>query len=334
MVFIEKRFTATFLNQIREAVDVEWLLANYYECDLQVRGESFWCCCPLHLEKDRSFTIDYEGEKKGLWRCFGCDKGGNIFRFIQEIEGVDFTKAVEILADLFSVRVNYDDITRLKNKVKRLNPDVAVVAKETKAIEQISVSYEQPETIVGYLVYNRGYSLTSATKIMIKHSIGYAIYKDMYDNFRPCIAAHVYNEKGIRVDTYREILNPHVKRNKRFAENGQIGTVVLKSNLCERVGVLVEGFWDFVRVEFFGYPAITSFRNGLTMLQAEFIVANYDVVYIAFDQDAGGQTGRDKVVKKLDSLIDIRIVDLPDDLDPDDCSKKEFDSAMSNAGWV
>ena len=55
----------------------------------------FWACCPFHQEKTPSFSIT---DRDGLYYCFGCHAGGDIFKFVQEIENVGFPEALQILA--------------------------------------------------------------------------------------------------------------------------------------------------------------------------------------------------------------------------------------------
>lgn len=56
----------------------------------------FWACCPFHQERTPSFHLD---ARKGLWKCFGCGEGGDLFAFVEKIDGVDFLTAVRRLAD-------------------------------------------------------------------------------------------------------------------------------------------------------------------------------------------------------------------------------------------
>jgi DNA primase catalytic core len=61
---------------------------------LKKQGQSFSGLCPFHKDTKPSFTVDPE---KNLWHCFGCDKGGDVFTFLQELEGLTFAQALEQL---------------------------------------------------------------------------------------------------------------------------------------------------------------------------------------------------------------------------------------------
>lgn len=62
---------------------------------LKEKGNRWWGCCPFHREKTPSFSVTPE---KKIYYCFGCQKGGNLFQFIRDIENLSFTEAVLFLA--------------------------------------------------------------------------------------------------------------------------------------------------------------------------------------------------------------------------------------------
>ena len=64
--------------------------------------------CPFHSEKTPSFTVD---PAKGVWHCFGCSQGGDVYDFLQRIAGLSFTEAVEQLARRTGVTLHYEDLT-------------------------------------------------------------------------------------------------------------------------------------------------------------------------------------------------------------------------------
>jgi DNA primase len=69
-------------------------------------GNRFKALCPFHQEKTPSFHFD---SAKGFYKCFGCGKSGDIFSFVQETEGLNFTEAVEALAQRFNVPLEYEE---------------------------------------------------------------------------------------------------------------------------------------------------------------------------------------------------------------------------------
>ena len=81
------------VTQIRERIDLVSFISEYIP--LKKMGRNFKTNCPFHNEKTPSFVVSPERQ---VWHCFGCSKGGDIFSFIQDIEGVEFYEALRILA--------------------------------------------------------------------------------------------------------------------------------------------------------------------------------------------------------------------------------------------
>lgn len=73
-----------------------------YVPELQTRGSKAVCCCPFHNERTASFTVD---NVKGMWYCHGCHEGGNVFQFVEKIEGLSFPDAVRKVAELSNVHI-------------------------------------------------------------------------------------------------------------------------------------------------------------------------------------------------------------------------------------
>lgn len=69
-------------------------------------GNRFKALCPFHQEKTPSFHFD---SGKGFYKCFGCGKSGDIFTFVQETEGLNFSEAIETLAQRFNVPLEYEE---------------------------------------------------------------------------------------------------------------------------------------------------------------------------------------------------------------------------------
>lgn len=86
------------IEEVRAAADIVDVAGDYVQ--LKRSGSRFMGLCPFHSEDTPSFSVDPE---KNLYYCFGCQNGGDVFKFVQEIEGVGFLEGVRMLADRYGI---------------------------------------------------------------------------------------------------------------------------------------------------------------------------------------------------------------------------------------
>ena len=97
-------FTKDSIDRVRDAIDMVELVGA--KTDLRRAGTRWQGLCPFHDERTPSFSVNPEDK---LYYCFGCQKGGDAIGFVQEVEGLDFPEAVEMLAERYNVRVERED---------------------------------------------------------------------------------------------------------------------------------------------------------------------------------------------------------------------------------
>ena len=95
-------FSSAVLDRIRAASDIVEVIGSYLP--LKRAGANFQALCPFHKEKTPSFNV-HPG--KQIFHCFGCHKGGDVFKFVQEFESLDFPEAVRRLADRAKIPLEY-----------------------------------------------------------------------------------------------------------------------------------------------------------------------------------------------------------------------------------
>jgi DNA primase len=102
------------IDKIRSTVSIVDLVGGYVA--LKRVGRNWSGLCPFHAEKSPSF---YVREETGRYKCFGCDKGGDVFTFVQEIEHTDFPGSVEHLAAKAGISLNYTTTGQSKERARR-----------------------------------------------------------------------------------------------------------------------------------------------------------------------------------------------------------------------
>lgn len=109
------------VEELKSKADIYSVISNYVK--LKKTGKNYTGLCPFHKEKTPSFTVD---TTKQLYHCFGCGEGGDIIRFIEKIENMEFVEAVEFLAKKIGYNLKYSyrgsrESSKLKNRLIELN---------------------------------------------------------------------------------------------------------------------------------------------------------------------------------------------------------------------
>lgn len=127
------RITNASVDAVRAAADIVDVVSARTSLR-RVSGARFSGRCPFHEERTPSFSVDPVGK---LYYCFGCGKGGDVIRFVQESENLDFAGAIEWLADRFRVALEYEESSPREDELRRRRDRM------TKLLEQATSYFER-----------------------------------------------------------------------------------------------------------------------------------------------------------------------------------------------
>ena len=349
----------------RQTVDRIYAAANIVEIigdyvTLKKKGVNYQACCPFHQEKTPSFVVS---PTKGVYKCFGCGKGGNAVTFIMEQEGISYPEALKIVAKRYGITVEERELT--KEDVERNNNRESMFALNSWAAEWFSTylagSVEGRSVGMSYFAQKRGFTdatirkfglgfcpqkgdemslaaLQSGYKEEFSLSTGLSLKREsdgrLYDRFRDRVMFPVHNISGrvvafggrtLRTDKqvakYQNSPESEIYSKKREL----YGLYFAKKAIQQHDAVImVEGYTDVISMHQAGVEnVVASSGTSLTVEQVQLLHRFTRNITVIYDGDAAGQKaslrGIDIILKEG---MNVRVVLLPEDEDPDSFARK------------
>jgi len=347
----------TTIAEIKQKANLVTIISEYV--NLKARGKNHVGLCPFHSEKTGSFTVSPE---KGLFHCFGCHVGGNLFSFIMKIENVDFTGACEILANKLGINIIYDRARAQKSSEKdrcvKINELALAFFKEKLAspagdgarayLAKRSISQRAVE------IFELGFA-PDAWDELYKHllsrgvdpahaqSAGLTIKKDAgegyFDRFRNRLIFPIRNlNRALCGFGGRTIANQEPKYlNSPDTPAYNKSEILYGLNLAKdrlkaaRTLVLVEGYMDLISTFSAGMEcAAATLGTALTLQHAKLIQRYADNVILGFDSDLAGSEATRRSIEILRNLnISVKVCDFSPHKDPDEFIVKEGPATFS-----
>lgn len=340
------------IDEVRARVDIVDVVSQYTR--LERSGRRFRGLCPFHTEKTPSFYVDRETQ---LYYCFGCQKGGNVFNFLVEMEKAPFYEVVERLAERTGVPIDKSPPSpqeARRRKERELCFQVNELACEF--FERMLYSKEG----VGARRYLKGRGLTGQTarqfrlgyapagwgtlreylkgqgideEVAIKAGVLARGRHGVYDVFRNRIIFPIVDPRARVIGFGGRLLSGDGPKYLNSAESpvftkGRhlygLGFGIDAFRSSQKV-LLVEGYMDVVGLYQHGYaPSLASLGTAFTPEQARLIKRYASEVILAYDAD---QAGRKATLRGLDVLaeegLSVRVARLPEGEDPDSFIAKE-----------
>lgn len=344
------------IERIYATAKIEDVIGDYVS--LRRRGANMWGNCPFHDEKTPSFSVS---PSKGIYKCFGCGKAGNVVNFIMEYEKCSYADALRTLAKRYHIEIAEKELTQEERDKENERESLFKVNEWANNWFQNQLWNTQEGQAIGisYLV-ERGLR----EDIIRKFQIGYspeknALYSDAkksgyqdqflektglcpmsehnhehYDRFRDRVIFPIFTISGKVVAFAGRILRNKEKTGKYVnspdsaiysKQNELYGLFQAKSSIAKQQQCyLVEGQMDVISMHQAGVENVVS-SGGTSLTQRQVLLLHRltNNVTILYDGDAAGiHAALRGIDMLLEQGLNIKVVLLPDGEDPDSFSRK------------
>jgi len=342
------------IDKIFEAARIEEVVSGFVQ--LKKRGANFIGHCPFHDEKTPSFTVS---ASKGIYKCFGCGKGGNSVSFVMEHEHYSYPEALKYLAEKYSIEVVEKELTPEQNIRANDRDSLYVISSFANKFFQQQLWEREEGKIVGLSYYKeRGFTEETIKKFQLGYSpkqkdalskeaikssfqqkyledSGLSIIKNKsaLDRFRERMMFPIHSFSGRVLGFGGRTLQ---KDNKAKYVNSPESLIYLKSKILYGIYFakqhiskqnncfIVEGYTDVISLHQAGVEnVVSSSGTSLTSEQIKLINRFTKNITILFDGDAAGLKASFRSIDMiLAEGMNVKVVLFPDGEDPDSFAQK------------
>ncbi|MCU0784360.1 MAG: DNA primase [Verrucomicrobia bacterium] len=349
------------LEQIRAASDIVDVIGSYLP--LKRAGANFTALCPFHKEKTPSFNVN---PQKQIFHCFGCHKGGDVFRFVQDYENIGFVDAVRRLAERAKIPLEFDQ-TPGAQESRHLKDTLLLIHEQMAQRWQSCLANEAAGQIARDYLAKRGVSpeavklfrlgcapdlwddtvnwaKSKSHDLAMVEKAGLILRKEgaehFYDRFRGRLVFPIGDEQGRVIGFSGRILAGDEKTAKYV--NSPETPIFTKSRvffgldkskraiLDAEFAIVCEGQLDLIACYMAGIQNIVAPQGtALTADHSRILKRYVDEVVLCFDSDEAGQNA---TVRSLDGLLAsglaVRVAVVPAPHDPDSFIKANGGAAF------
>src|SRR5215203_179098 len=345
------RYPQTFIDDLRRQADIVRVVGDYVT--LKKKGTNWMACCPFHQEKTPSFSVN---PSKNIFYCFGCAKGGSVFNFVMELEGVSFPESIRIVAEKAGVPLP-ELVEDKKFEAKRKEADEVIELNawalefwerqltENNAEARDARTYVEGRGIVEETVrtFRLGYAPNSwealgnylkskgATIGQIERS-GLVVKKEQggyYDRFRGRLIFPVTDAQGRPVAFGARAMRPgdepkylNSPETAAYTKGRHLfGLSVTRDEIRrKKFAILVEGYLDLIIPFQHGVRnVVASLGTALTAEQAKLLNRFARKVVVNYDGDRAGINAAKRAIEVLlPEEFEVKVLVLPEGADPDE----------------
>jgi DNA primase len=351
------------IDLIFETARIDEVVGDFVH--LKKRGVNMLGNCPFHDEKTPSFTVS---PAKGIYKCFGCGKGGNSVNFVMDHEHFSYPEALKFLASKYNIFIEEQERTPEQEEAANDRESMYIVSNSANEYFQDQLFNGDEGRAIGLSYFKErgfredtlkkfqlGYSpeksdafsthaLKEGYKIEFLEKTGLTIPKESrnYDRFRGRVMFPIHSLSGRILGFGGRILKSNVKaakylnspeseiysKSKVLYGMYQAKNSIVKKERC----LLVEGYTDVVSMHQAGIEnVVASSGTSLTVDQIKLVKRFTNNITLLFDGDAAGLKAALRGVNLiLQEGLNVKVVTFPDGEDPDSYAKKVSSEELEN----
>jgi DNA primase len=336
------------VEQVKAVIDIVSVVSEYVH--LKKKGKSFWGLCPFHSEKTPSFSVD---PVKQIYKCFGCDKGGDVISFVMEKKGLSFAESLMELSR--RAGIPYEAPRGQARSEKKVYYDTN---KAAMAFFEQQLFSSRGETALKYLAarglkedtikaFHIGYapdSWDSLSEFLGKKGITQSVSEKCglivprqssgyYDRFRNRVMFPIIDLTGEVIGFGGRIMDKgepkylNSPEGPIFEKRKILYNLHSARNVIRTLGaVVVEGYMDVVSLANAGFPAaVATLGTALSEEHVQTLKRFTDDITLVFDGDSAGRSAMVRALEPfLTSGVIPKVVILPQGKDPDDIAREDI----------
>jgi DNA primase len=350
----------SFADRVKQQADIVRVVGEYVR--LKKSGQNFTGLCPFHSEKTPSFAVH---PVKQIYHCFGCGAGGDVFKFVMEMDKITFPESVRAVAEKCGIAIpRAKERTPEERKENQQRTSLVELHREAEAffVQQLK-STQEGRAAKAYLL-DRGLD----SEAMARFGIGFApsggeallrTFKQKYpekalevsglfrrdqngrlfDRFRRRVMFPIANDSGKIVAFGGRALGDDLPKYLNSPET----PIYSKSNILYHLdrakealrqrdfAVLVEGYMDAIAVARAGISnVVASCGTSLTEPQVKLLNRFTRRIIVNYDPDTAGQAATERSLTiLLEQGAEVRVLALPGGKDPDSFIRSEGTAAYT-----
>ncbi len=356
-------YSQELINEVREKNDITEVISAYV--NLERRGNKYFGHCPFHNEKTPSFCVTPHNQ---LFYCFGCHESGNVISFMMKQENMEFTEAIEALAERVGIRLESQHTGENYNIKKRKREELLAVNKAAAEYYYKLLRTREGERGFKYFTdrglhnsmlnsFGLGYTGQGSGKLNehlsnngfsdeIQMEAGLITFDEKSgkrDRFFNRVIFPIMDQGrhvigfGARVmgDGQPKYLNS--RESDVFKKKETLYGLFAARRSQRKEFILCEGYMDVITAHSFGFDnAIATLGTALTIEHANILSKFHKPIYLCYDSDNAGKQAARRGYEILRQVgLQVKIIELSPYKDPDEFINKlgveEFEKRIYRA---